>query len=167
VTSFATAVEVCPAAQWCAVRRCRPTRRVRTLFTAIKEPVLAEMVTTHNVSAWRRWIPVGVLVAGVVLGCAGNVWALYLPASSGRRWSCPPRHPNDRFRSAQRTGLLRNQPWLVRNDRMRVETSAPTAAPSGTTAISQVVHLMCRVARSSNWLNGKRRTEKGHIYRGS
>ena len=42
--------------------------------------------------------------------------------------------PNDRFRSTQRTGLLRNRRRLERNDPMSVDTSGLTAAPPGTTA---------------------------------
>ena len=43
-----------------------------------KEPVLAELVTVQNVNAWRRWIPVGSLVAGVILVFLASVLALDL-----------------------------------------------------------------------------------------
>jgi hypothetical protein len=37
-----------------------------------RQKALADLAEAQKVSAWRRWVPVGVLILGVVLGFVGN-----------------------------------------------------------------------------------------------
>jgi hypothetical protein len=49
---------------------------------AKQRKALMEYVTAQNdVSAWRRWVPVGLSLGGLVVGFVGNALSLYVPGS--------------------------------------------------------------------------------------